>query len=175
MEDDTEHADENILGLVDKKTNNPNSKQVTFSGEPSGLIELHATDSQDTRQQHANVNMNSTTDRFGNQMTHAKRQILNWKGDIVQEQLQISQVSDKELIEMIEMDFARRQEKQAQEQAEANGEQVNIAADQLDLLRSPSDYLTELKDNWPVEFIEKQGFDYLLTIMKTIVGKYVDA
>ena len=38
-------------------------------------------------------------------MTHAKRQILNWKGEIVQESLQITQVSDKELLEKIQKDF----------------------------------------------------------------------
>ena len=46
-------------------------------------------------------NPNSTLDRHGKIMTHSKRQILSWKGDILKESLEISQVSDQELIAMI--------------------------------------------------------------------------
>ena len=44
-----------------------------------------------------------------------------------------------------------------------------------EMLGTPAEYLEELKSNWLIEFINKNGFDYLMTIMKTIVKKNVDA
>jgi len=62
------------------------------------------------RERSAQTLANQTFDRFGNQMTHSKRQISSWKGEIVHERLQVSQVSDQELIEMIRREINLRQE-----------------------------------------------------------------
>lgn len=35
--------------------------------------------------------------------------------------------------------------------------------------------LEELRDGWLLDFIEKGGFEYLMTILKTFVTKYKDA
>ena len=40
------------------------------------------------------------------------------------------------------------------------------------ILASVEDWLSELKQRWLVDFIARGGFTYLLTIMKTIVGRY---
>ena len=47
--------------------------------------------------------------------------------------------------------------------------------DHPEMLQSPADLLEDLKSRWLVDFIAKNGFDYLITIIKTIVNKYMDA
>ena len=64
--------------------------------------------------------------------------------------------------------------KEMQAQAEANGEEINIL-NHPEMLGSPADLLKELKSRWLVDFIAKNGFDYLMTIMRTIVNKYMEA
>ena len=44
-----------------------------------------------------------------------------------------------------------------------------------EMLGTPAELLKELKSRWLVDFIAKNGFDYLITIMRTIVNKYMEA
>lgn len=74
-------------------------------------------------------------------------------------------VSDEELCSMITKELTQREAMAIEEGKEPDLEIVGILA-------SVEDWLSELKQRWLVDFIARGGFTHLLTIMKTIIGRY---
>ena len=46
----------------------------------------------------------------GRQLTHSKKQIQGWMGEIQREQLTVSQINDEELVEMLRKEIESREE-----------------------------------------------------------------
>lgn len=102
-------------------------------------------------------------DKFGNPLTHSKRQILGWKGDRTSETFVVSQVTDKELVEMITAEFEGK--------ADNGGEGMQM----IDTKAISESTLEELREGWLIGFIQAKGFTYLINIIQTIISKNQNA
>lgn len=110
---------------------------------------------------------NNVVNGNGANLSHSKRQIQNWQGQIVTENLQISQISDEELLEMLRYSILTQEEEEVEDMELL----ISTRQEQLD---SVGETLTNLKKQWLFDFLSKGGFGHLLEIIKTIVAKYRD-
>ena len=81
---------------------NQSAKNTNNQGGSTGDAPIVLQDAATVEKEKAQTqSVNQNFDQYGNALTYSKKQILSWKGEIVNEPLNIDQVSEGELIEML--------------------------------------------------------------------------
>ena len=101
-------------------------------------------------------------------LTYQQQQVANWKGEIRKEYTETAQFSDEELLAMLRQADRENNPNVIEAEGENTEELVEREANAVYELE-------ELRDGWLLDFVEKGGFEYLMTILKTFVTKYKDA